>query len=234
MRGSRGRARRLGSVCTTIAAKTTAEMAAKAAAAFALGTDLVELRVDLLKKPEEAASGDLAHLASRSVLTVRRKEEGGGFVGEEEKRLALITRLVKMRPRYLDIELSTAKENGPWLASLPKRPTRVVSWHDFSGTGETGSLAKVRKEASAYGEIVKLVTTAKTSEDNWKVLRLYQDDPHGLVAFCMGEAGTVSRLVSLQLGPIAYAALPNEQVAPGQLPVTTMVELKRLWEGVSW
>lgn len=235
MRGSGRPPVRLGRICTTISAKTAVEAARKAATAFALGTDLVELRADLLARPEEAESEELSHLSRKSVVTVRRKEEGGGFDGPEGERLALISRLAKKNPLFLDVELRTAKTNQDWLDSLSKRPTRIVSWHDFTGTRETRELKKIRQEASSYGGLVKIVTTARSAEDNWKVLKLYKDEPRGLIAFCMGGAGTVSRLVSLQLGsPIAYAALPDETVAPGQLPVTTMVELKRLWEGLAW
>ena len=81
----------LGAVCTTVAAKTSAKLAEKAARALSLGTDLVELRVDLLAGIEmQGLAPALAPLAGRSVLTVRRREEGGGFAGGESERLALI------------------------------------------------------------------------------------------------------------------------------------------------
>ncbi len=55
--------RKLGRVCTTICAKTTGEMAKKAATAFAMGTDLVEFRLDLLQEPSLDSVRELAHLA---------------------------------------------------------------------------------------------------------------------------------------------------------------------------
>lgn len=231
MRGSERRPRRLGSVCTTISAETVDEMAAKAATAFALRTDIVELRVDLLKEPQSATPAVLRHLLKKSVVTVRRKDEGGGFRQGEKDRLRLISDLAEASPGYVDVELRTAKENPAWLRSLPAKPKKIVSWHDFSGTKQTRTLRRVREEASALGDIAKLVTTAKKTDDNWKVLKLYEDEPKNLVAFCMGAPGTASRLMSFQLGsPLAYAALPNEPVAPGQLPVTVMAELKRISE----
>ena len=66
--------RRFGKVCTTIAAETCSGMAEKATAAFALGTDLVELRMDLLAEtPPRTISRELSHLARRAVVTVRRR-----------------------------------------------------------------------------------------------------------------------------------------------------------------
>jgi len=235
LRGRTPPTTRLGRVCTTISATTATEAASKAARAFALGSDIVELRADLLARPADAASKELSHLSRKSVITVRRKDEGGGFDGPEDERLELISSLAKTNPLFIDVELRTAESNGGWLDSLAKRPTRIVSWHDFAGTKDTRELKRLREEAAPYGDVVKIVTTARSAEDNWKVLRLYQDEPKGLIAFCMGGAGMVSRLVSLQLGsPISYAALPDDPVAPGQLPVTMMVGLKRLWEGFSW
>jgi 3-dehydroquinate dehydratase type I len=96
-------------------------------------------------------------------------------------------------------------------------------------------LKRARAGADAIGDVSKIVTTAKKTEDNRRVLRLYEEDPEALIAFCMGGAGTASRLASLQLGsPVTYASLPNEPVAPGQLSVTTVVGLKMLWERRGW
>jgi 3-dehydroquinate dehydratase type I len=92
-------------------------------------------------------------------------------------------------------------------------------------------MKQVRDRAGSLGDIAKIVTMARTGEDNLRVLRLYEEDPRNLIAFCMGEAGMVSRLVSLQMGaPIIYASLPNEPVAPGQLSVTAVTRLKKMWE----
>jgi 3-dehydroquinate dehydratase-1 len=210
-------------------------MAQKAATAFALGTDLVELRFDLLRKPKPDAAQELAHLARKAIFTVRRKEEGGGFGGSERDRLALISGACAVEPLFVDVELRTAETNPKWYGLLAKGSGRVVSWHDFARTPSLSVLRRVRDRANELGEIAKVVTYAKTSEDNLKVLGLYDKDPRSLVAFCMGAVGSLSRLVSIQLGsPLAYASLPNEEVAPGQLSVTDMVRLRRMWEREAW
>ncbi|MGA2665372.1 MAG: type I 3-dehydroquinate dehydratase [Nitrososphaerales archaeon] len=223
--------RPLGQVCTSISAVTVGEMAEKAASAFALGSDLVELRVDLLR---ERAGAELprtvAHLARRAIVTVRRSEEGGGFQGTEEERLALIQELCGLRPAFVDVELSTVEESPKWYGGLPGGPKRIVSWHDFRSTPSLATLRRLRDRARSRGDVVKIVTAARAGEDNLRVLRLYERYGGELVAFCMGETGVLSRLVSLQLGsPINYAALPDEPVAPGQPSVTTLVGLKRMW-----
>jgi 3-dehydroquinate dehydratase type I len=225
----------LGKVCTTIAAKTSEEMGRKAALAFALGSDLVEFRVDMLDEAPSSTVEGLRRFARKAIITVRRKDEGGGFMGSEAERLALISELSGLKPLYVDVELSTVVENPEWFGSLERAPKKITSWHDFAGTPGLSALRKARKSAGAHGDVVKIVTTAKKVEDNGRVLRLYEDEPEALIAFCMGEAGTASRLASLQLGsPVTYAALPNEPVAPGQLSVSTVAGLKKLWERRGW
>jgi 3-dehydroquinate dehydratase-1 len=224
------RAPKPGQVCTTISAKTVEEMAEKAATAFDLGTDIVEFRIDLADETLSRITEGLGSFARRAIFTVRRKEEGGGFKGSEIERLGLISDLSELRPLYLDIELSTATERPDWYGSLPSTSRRIVSWHDFTGTPSLSVLRKARASAGAMGEVAKIVTMAKKRADNLRVLKLYEEDPEDLIAFCMGAAGSASRLASLQLGsPVTYASLPTEPVAPGQLSVTTIVGLLGGW-----
>jgi 3-dehydroquinate dehydratase type I len=228
--------RDLGQICTTVAAETCDGMAKKADAAFSLGTDIVELRIDTLasKTSPAAIIKSLGRFRKKAVVTVRSKEEGGGFGGLESERLDLVSELAaKMRPAYLDVELATAKRHEAWfrrMADEPSRPEKtIVSWHDFKGTPEFEVLRKSRDDARRYGDIVKIVTMAKTADDNLKLMMLYHDDARGLIAFCMGSDGTASRVLSLQLGaPLVYASLPGEPVASGQLSVVTVKTLKTM------
>jgi 3-dehydroquinate dehydratase I len=233
---ARGRKVALGAVCATVAAKTPEELTAKAARAFSLGTDLVEFRIDLLAEIDvPRLTRALTRLARRSVLTVRRSDEGGAFTGGERERLALIADLADLGPRFLDIELATFTENPRWFRGLPGGTKKIISWHDFSGTPALSSLKAVRGRARKFGETVKIVTTARAPEDGLSVLELYSSDPGNLIAFCMGADGVASRVASLLFGsPVVYASLPNEPVAPGQLPVQVVVGLKRLAERIAW
>src|SRR5208282_4229125 len=189
--------RELGMICTTIAAETCEGMAEKATSAFSLGTDIVEFRIDKLGGKTSSAKmvKRLGRFGKKAIVTVRPKEDGGGFWGNEEDRLELIFDLsARIRPAYLDIELETAKRHEAWFTGLTKGPSRpgktIVSWHDYTGTPEPEVMRGVRKEAKEFGDVVKIVTLAKTADDNLKLLMLYQEDPRGLIAFCMGSDGT--------------------------------------------
>ncbi len=211
--------------------KTSEEMARKAALAVRLGTDIVEFRVDYAQEPAARLAEGIAAYSDRAIITVRKKEEGGRFGGSEEERLAAISELAGLGEVYLDIELSTARENPKWFSSLPGTVQKIVSWHDFGGTPVLSVLEKTRAAAAKLGDVAKVVTTSRSEQDNLRVLKLYGRQPRRLVAFCMGELGTATRIESLRLGsPVVYASLPDEPAAPGQLSVWTVAGMKHLWE----
>ncbi|HUH99619.1 MAG TPA: type I 3-dehydroquinate dehydratase [Nitrososphaerales archaeon] len=218
-------------VCASIGADSLDGMVRKTEYAFRLGSDLVEFRIDRLTSrvtPSEITA-KLRRFASRSIVTVRSKRQGGGFNGGDIERLGLISELATMRPAYLDIELETAAINEGWTGSLPKKVERIVSWHDFKGTPDIKKLRKTCEDELAHGSIAKVVTTATKIEDNLNALRLCEENPGRVASFCMGELGVTSRLLSMFLGaPIAYAALPNDSMAPGQLPISAMIEFRGL------
>ena len=102
----------------------------------------------------------------------------------------------------------------------------IRSFHDAEGTDSTRSLSAVAEKCIHLGaDIVKIATTAASEADVDKVLRLYDlFPPENLVAFCMGDAGSRSRVECLAKGaPFSYAALsPEEATAPGQMSLADM------------
>ncbi len=204
-------------------------MARKASVALSAGSELVEFRVDRLEGGN--ALNDimrtLSPFARKAILTVRSSQEGGGFKGSESARLELISRLAELRPAYIDIELTAAKENKSWLESLPRRTRTIISWHNFSRTPDQPQLEAICEEGLGIGTLAKIVTTATKVEDNIATLALCKRGGGRVIAFCMGDLGTLSRVLSMRMGaPIVYASLPNEAVAPGQISVSTMTKLR--------
>ena len=77
--------------------------------------------------------------------------------------------------------------------------------------------------------MAKVVTTAKSVDDNITTLSLCEDEPRKTISFCMGGLGMLSRVVAMQLGaPVAYVSIPDEALAPGQLSISTMRTLRRM------
>ncbi len=220
-----------GKLCTSISAESVSEMSRKARRAFELGSDLVEFRIDHLGDPDaEGILKGLSRYSERCVLTVRSKGQGGTFSGSDVERVRLLTDICKMKPAFADVELETAREFRDALKIVNQRAAeQIVSWHDFRGTPGSSELMKRCNEAKRFGGIVKVVTFATKTEDNISVLSLYRKYDRKLIAFCMGEKGMFSRILSLYAGsPIVYAALPGETVAPGQLSIVELTELTRI------
>ena len=91
------------------------------------------------------------------------------------------------------------------------------------------ALQSISRRELGFGGLAKVITTAGKVEDNLTTLTLCADEPGKIVSFCMGALGGISRVLSMRLGaPIAYASIPNEAVAPGQLSVSTMRKLRRM------
>jgi len=218
-------------LCTSVSAGSLEELVGKANLALSLGSDLVELRIDRLTEgvsPREIEA-QLSVFAERAVVTVRSSRDGGMFWGSESQRLDLVSRLAQMGPAYLDVELSTARENRKWMQALPKDVKKIASWHDFKGTPDLKALRSIREEELGFGSLAKVVTTAQRIDDNVTTLALCAEEPGKTISFCMGELGTLSRVVAMRLGaPLAYASIPNEAVAPGQVSISTMRTLRSM------
>lgn len=169
----------------------------------------------------------LSKFRSRSIFTVRPKLEGGGYRGDEGDRLSLLGSLTRLRPAFLDVELSTLEENGDLIAKGPGH-VMIVSWHDTVETPRKARLISIMARATSYGGLVKIVTNAKSALDNLEVLSLYDEPGPPPVAFCMGDRGIFSRIMAMERGsPLAYASLPGEPTAPGQLSLVQLLAIRR-------
>ena len=213
-------------MCTSVWARTQAEQRAKAKRAFDSGTDLVEFRLDSLS-PYPSKAPELSEFLSRAILTVRSRSEGGGFEGREPDRLDAIRVAGDLRPAYVDIELQTLRSNPDMVSEMAGQKL-IVSWHDRLRTPSKARLASILADARAFGGLAKVVPTARQASDNLAVLSLYDGRATAPIAFCMGEAGVLSRVMAIERRtPIAYASLPGEQTAPGQLTLPKLLAARR-------
>lgn len=185
-------------------------------------TDLFELRLDLigndweeiaarLHKPWIAANRDLIH--------------GGKWIGSEDDRIAELYKAVELGADLVDIEMGT--EGLSDIAARIKEKTRcIISFHDWEGTPSLDTLASiVQQQIDADADICKVVTTARTFEDNITMLRLIKKFPWAdIIAFAMGTEGLFSRILSpLAGGYLTYASLKQGgESAPGQIMLEEM------------
>jgi len=221
-----------GKICVSIPGATISESIATAAKAAA-DADVVEIRLDGLDRIEIQPFIDA--LKKPLLFTNRANWEGGSFKGSEEQRLQALHEAVALQAAYIDIELKTDDAlKLPLISQAKAKGTAsIVSWHSFVDTPSSNGLLSILQEQYRSGaDIGKIVTMASNYQDVLRVLNLQiTADEIGfpLMAFCMGDAGTMSRVATLTLGGyMTYAAASEaEETAPGQITATRMRTILR-------
>ena len=216
--------------CVSIAEKTPQKL--KQVLKIALKkSDYVEVRFDFLKIEEipnaiEVIKKDL----NKIVCTLRPKTEGGKFLGNEKERIAIIKLIAEYNPFLLDIEFNTLKKNSSLVKYLKSTKTNLlVSWHDFKKTPNSTELKKKINQMSKFSSNVKIVSTAKSTDDSTRMLELYsKKGKNNLISFAMGDFGRISRILCLYLGsPYTYVSL-GKAIAPGQFSVDEVKKITNL------
>ena len=216
--------------CVSIAEKTPYKI--KQTLKIALKkSDYAEVRFDFLKIeqiPEaiEIIKKDL----NKIVCTLRPKTEGGKFSGNEKERIAILKLIAEYSPFLLDVEFNTLKRNSSLRRYLKSSKTKLlVSWHDFKKTPSSAELKKKMNQMSKFSFNVKIVSTAKSTNDSNRMLELYsKKGKNNLISFAMGDLGRISRILCLYLGsPYTYVSL-GKAVAPGQFSVDEVKKITNL------
>jgi 3-dehydroquinate dehydratase-1 len=179
--------------------------------------DLVELRLDLI-------GGNWPNLARKVtkpwIACNRRREEGGKGSADESQRQAELLKAVEAGARIVDFEYR-APGLKDFVARLDRGAELLLSYHDLSQTPGLAELARiVEGQIKAGAQICKVVTTARDFGDNLTVLELVRRYSRiRIVAFAMGEAGKVSRILSPLVGGYwTYAsAREGKEAASGQI-----------------
>ena len=213
-------------ICVSIAAESPESLRKKINEAFSYGADYIEIRFDFLNPSYMQEALKIAeNVRKKAVFTLRASTEGGKFRGDIDHRMMWLEKLSMVKPMLLDIEYATIEGNN-YLISYIKRHNIpiLVSWHDFERTPSKDKLIDIFKKMRIYSNYIKIVTTAINTIDALRMLDLYENTSvSNLIAFCMGEAGLISRIMCPIIGrsPFTYAAL-EESIAPGQLTIKQM------------
>lgn len=215
-------------ICVSIAGENV-EKALALAREAETRADLLEIRLDSLPCPDPAPF--LEGLTTPLLFTNRPHWEGGSFAGEEEERIRPLLEAINQGASWVDIELNALPhlKNKVLSTAREKETGTIISWHDFRQTPPSEELHRIldrQKESGA--DTGKIVTMARDFADVLQVLYL-QKKAHEmefpLIAFCMGEAGRISRLATLELGGFMTYAAPGslESTAPGQLSAEEII-----------
>jgi 3-dehydroquinate dehydratase/shikimate dehydrogenase len=202
-----------------------------------LQADLIEYRLDYL---DTIDFNELENLLEKTkipvILTVRREEEGGRFQGDkEEDRKEILKKCIRLRPDFIDIELSSPFLNEDFADSAKKGGVKIIgSYHSFQDTPPTHVLLKKIDMAYRLGlDVVKIVTYANVIEDNLTILSIHSSAQKYLrdmeiVSFCMGELGLISRVLCPLFGSKFTFASLGAPTAPGQISLQKMRQIQEL------
>jgi pentafunctional AROM polypeptide len=204
--------------------------------AITIGSDVVEVRVDLLVDPKnpggapsvEYVSSQLALIRGKSQLpllfTIRSKGQGGRFPDEAvQEATELYITAVRMGLEYVDLEMTWPVSVLEKITSTKGNSKIIASHHDFPGNlrWNNGSWVPYFNKALNYGDVIKLIGQGKKMQDNYDLEKFREwaaTHETRLIAVNMGEIGKMSRVLNPFLTPVTHPVLPFK-AAPGQLTV---------------
>jgi 3-dehydroquinate dehydratase-1 len=197
------------------------------------GADVIELRLDLLEGDErniEQVKEFLKEQKLPVIVTNRRREEGGSFVGTEEERIAMLSRIIEAAPvNAVDIEFLSHEEvkNKVIETANNLHIPVIISFHDFNGMPRRKDISNIIE--SMYdegGSIAKIAVTPKSLNDALFLLTLtHEVSSVGKLLVCIGmgsdSVGRHLRLIAPIYGSVlTYGYIEGEEsVAPGQFSV---------------
>ncbi|MEM2083963.1 MAG: type I 3-dehydroquinate dehydratase [Nitrososphaerota archaeon] len=218
-------------ICTSLKCKNNFELKNKIKKAFDFGSDYVEIRLDYFKEIDvENFKRIVKPFINKCILTYRLN---GYFNKKLKEKKNIIKELIDLKPAYIDIEEEYYKKMLDLIDYIKNENIQlIISWHDFNGTPSINKLRNILEKIRENGDLYKIVTTAKSINDNYKILSLYDylnsNEKNKLIAFCMGEKGLISRILCVFAGaPFTYASLFNQKTAPGQLSI---IEMRKIYE----
>jgi len=220
-------------ICVSVPPKTVDEALILVEKAENQHADFIEIRLDSLKRQDESAT--IANSSNTLMIATNRpKECQGGFLGSETERQRILLDAARNGFEYVDVELSTPKLKT-FVNSLREMGAKpIISFHDFDKTPGPSQLNRIlRKEIESGADVCKIVTMAKSIEDNLTTLDFVSKACKitRIVAFSMGELGKPSRLLSPLFGSFfTMASLESgRKTAPGQI---TIQEMRRAYEAL--
>jgi 3-dehydroquinate dehydratase/shikimate dehydrogenase len=199
-------------ICVTIGRGRHTSLAEEWRAAAQAGADLVELRIDCLRRDPDMKR-ILKNRPTAMVFTVRRGVDGGLWRGHEDRREQLLREAIVMGAEFVDLEMDIA-------ANIRRfgKTKRIISYHNYTETPE--NLPDIIEECGRLdADVVKVATNGKTIADSVRLLRVGAKAcakvPTATIA--MGELGFFTRILGRKYGaPVTYAGFhPERTFAPG-------------------
>ena len=161
------------------------------------------------------------------IVTNRPVREGGRYEGDEARRVGVLLEALELGAEYVDLEFDSVE-----FAPESYRHRVVVSYHDFERIPPDSERIQQDLTASGMG-IVKIVGMATSPEDSLMALRVIERSTAPAIGIAMGPHGLISRVLALRYDNcfLTYGtAVKGEEVAPGQLALSTLTDVYRARE----
>jgi 3-dehydroquinate dehydratase / shikimate dehydrogenase len=194
----------------------------------------LELRLDYLEASHLNVSNlkRWVQLAGIPIIaTLRRKANGGEFLGTESEQVETLKALLGAGVSFLDVEIETVENflQGD-LGPLRRNGTKIISsYHNFEQT-PAGLETIYKRLVDVKPDVLKIATLARSFSDNFRLLALVkkateQDLP--IIAVAMGDLGVYSRIIAPSRGSLlGYASFERgRETAPGQIPAEDLDQI---------
>jgi pentafunctional AROM polypeptide len=155
------------------------------------------------------------------VFSVRTKDQGGKASSTDDGAYLDMVRLgLRSACEYVDLEMAWPASLLDTVRAQKSHSALIASWHDWTGKmAWDGSVVSAKHtQCEKYGDIVKIVGTARSLADNMTLATFAAAHSAGkpFLGINMGPHGQLSRILNPTLTPVTHAALPS-RAAPGQL-----------------
>jgi 3-dehydroquinate dehydratase/shikimate dehydrogenase len=204
-------------ICATIGRGRHSSLAEEWKAAAEAGVDMVELRIDCLRRDPDLKR-ILKSRPTPAVFTIRRGIDGGLWRGNEEKRQQILREAVALGVDYVDLEMDIASKIRRF-----GKTKRIISYHNIKTTPV--DLADIAEQCETFDpDVVKVAATVSTLAEASRVLHLGVSAKAPTLPIAMGELGVFTRILGPKYGaPFTYAGFNPERVfAAGMVPYATL------------
>ncbi|PKX93983.1 pentafunctional protein ARO1 [Aspergillus novofumigatus IBT 16806] len=208
-----------------------------------VGSDAVELRVDLLEDPGSSngiptvdfVADQISYLRSRITLpvifTIRTKGQGGRFPDNAHEEAMQLYRLaVRSGCEFVDLEIAFPDEMLRAVTEMKGYSKIIASHHDPKGELSWANMSwmKYYNRALEYGDVIKLVGVARNLDDNTALRKFknWAEEAHDvpLIAINMGGNGQLSRILNGFMTPGCPGQLSATDIRKG---LSLMGEIKK-------
>jgi|TARA_B100000959_G_C14934873_1_gene605303 3-dehydroquinate dehydratase-1 len=198
---------------------------------LAENADIIEVRIDDMANFDSENIKTILKTVNergkKSILTNRKREDGGGFTGIEDERVGIIEKCIT-EADYVDLELQMPSLRKMVDISKDADVKVIISYHNFSSTPtENEMLDIIDNEFNEGANIAKLATKANSTKDILSMLAVTKkgSDIGDVCTISLGDLGKISRIASPLFGSVITYGYVTKPTAPGQLHID---ELKNI------